>query len=49
MMCPANDNPACCEILVVIQFLHTKNMNAVKMHRELCPVVYSQNVTSEEM
>jgi hypothetical protein len=45
-MCPATDSPASCEILAVIHFLHTKNMSATEIHRELC-AVYGQNVMSE--
>jgi hypothetical protein len=40
MMCPATDNPACCEIRAVIRFLHAKNMNAAQIYRELCATVY---------
>jgi hypothetical protein len=47
MMCPVIDNPTNCEIHTVICFLHTKNMSAVEMHRELCTAVYSQDVMSE--
>jgi hypothetical protein len=47
MMCPAIDNPASCEIRVVIRFLHTKNVSAAEIHRELCAAVYGQNVMSE--
>jgi hypothetical protein len=47
-MCPAIDNPASCEIRVVICFLHSKNISAEEIHRKLCAVVYGQNVTSEE-
>ncbi|PNF14954.1 hypothetical protein B7P43_G01536 [Cryptotermes secundus] len=47
-MCPAIHNPASCEIRTVFRFLHAKNMNAVEIHRELCPADYGQNVTSEE-
>jgi hypothetical protein len=39
MMCPAIDNPASCEILAIIRFLHTKNMSAAEIHRELCASV----------
>jgi hypothetical protein len=45
-MCPAIDNPASCEIDAVIRFLHTINMSAAEIHRELCEV-YGQNVMSE--
>jgi transposase len=45
-MCPAIDNPASCKIRAVIRFLHTKNMSAAEIHRELC-AVSSQNVMSE--
>jgi hypothetical protein len=45
-MCPTIDNRASCEIHAVIRFLHTKNMSAAELHRELC-VVYGQNVMSE--
>jgi hypothetical protein len=47
MMCSAIDNAASYEIRAVIRFLHAKNMNAAKIHRELC-AVYGQNVLSEE-
>jgi hypothetical protein len=46
-MCPATDNPASCKIHAVIHFLKAKNMSAAKIHRELCMVVYGQNVMSE--
>jgi uncharacterized protein involved in tellurium resistance len=46
-MCPAIANPASCEISTVIHFLHTKNMSAAEIHRELCAVVYIQNVMNE--
>jgi hypothetical protein len=46
MICPAIDNPASCEIRVIIRFLHAKNMSAPQIHRELC-AVYDQNVMSE--
>jgi hypothetical protein len=45
-MCPAIDNPTSCKIHAVIRFLHTRNMNAAEIHRELC-AVYNQNVMSE--
>jgi hypothetical protein len=45
-MCPAIDNPASCEIRVVIVFLHAKKVNAAEIHRELC-AVYGQNIMSE--
>jgi hypothetical protein len=45
-MCPVTDNPISCEICAVICFLHAKNVSAVEIYRELCPV-YSQNVMSE--
>jgi hypothetical protein len=48
-MCPAIDNPACCEISAVIRFLHAKNVCAAEIHRELCAAVYSQNVMSEKL
>jgi hypothetical protein len=48
MMCLAIDNPASCETLCVIRFLHAKIMSAVEIHRELCAAVCSQNVMSEE-
>jgi transposase len=41
MVCPAINNPASCEICVVIRFLHA-NMSAAEIHRELC-AVYDQN------
>jgi hypothetical protein len=44
-MCPAIDNPATCEINVVIRFLHAKNMSAAEIHCELC-AVYGQNIMS---
>jgi hypothetical protein len=46
MKCPVIDNPESCEICAVIHFLHTKNMSAVEIYRELC-IVYGQNVMSE--
>jgi hypothetical protein len=53
-MCPAIDNPASCEIRVVIRFLRAKkkkkqkkNMNAAGIHRELCAATYGQNVMSK--
>jgi hypothetical protein len=46
-MCPAIDNPTSCEILAIIRFLQAKNLNAAQIHRELCAVVYGQNVMSE--
>jgi hypothetical protein len=45
-MCPVIDNPSNSEIRAVIHFLHTKNMNAEEIHRELF-MVYGQNVISE--
>jgi hypothetical protein len=45
-MCPAIDNPASCEIRAVIRFLHSKNMSATEIYRELCAVC-GQNVMSE--
>jgi hypothetical protein len=47
MICPAIDNPASCEIHIVIRFFHAKNMSAAESHHELCMVVYDQNVMSE--
>jgi hypothetical protein len=47
MMCPAIDNPASCEIRVVIRLLLAKNMNAAEIHREFCTAVYSQTVMCE--
>jgi hypothetical protein len=44
--CPANDNPASCEICAVIRCLHAKNITAAEIHLELC-TVYGQNVMSE--
>jgi transposase len=44
-MCSAIDNPASCETCTVI-FLHTKNMSAAEICREL-RAVYGQNVMSE--
>jgi hypothetical protein len=38
MMCPAIDNPASCEIRVIIRFLHAKNMSAAEIHCELCAI-----------
>jgi hypothetical protein len=38
MMCLAIDNPASFEIGAVIRFLHSKNMSAAEIHRELCAV-----------
>jgi hypothetical protein len=45
-MYPANDNPASCEICIIIRFLRAKNMTSVEIHSELC-TVYGQNVMSE--
>jgi hypothetical protein len=45
-MCPAVDDPDNCEILVVIPFLHAKNMSAMEICREIC-AVYGQNVMGE--
>jgi transposase len=39
-------NPARCEIRSVIRFLHSRNMSAAEIHRELC-AVYGKNVMSE--
>jgi hypothetical protein len=47
MTSPAIDNPATCEIRAVIHFLHTKNVSAAEIHRELC-TVYGQNVIVKE-
>jgi hypothetical protein len=47
MMCPVIDNPASCEIHAVIHCLHAKNMSAAEIHRQLCAVVYGENVMSE--
>jgi hypothetical protein len=47
MMCFAIDNPAGCKIRAVIRHLHAKSMNAVEVHREICAVVYGQNLMSE--
>jgi hypothetical protein len=46
-MCPTIDNPASCEIPMVILFLHAKNKSAAEIHCEL-HVVYCQNAMSEE-
>lgn len=46
MICPANDNPASCEIRSVIHFLPAKNMIVAEFHHKLC-AVYGQNVLSE--
>jgi hypothetical protein len=46
-MCSAIDNPAGCKIRAVIRFLHSKNMSAAEIHREICATVYDQNVMSE--
>jgi hypothetical protein len=46
-MCPVTDNPASCGILAVILLLHTKNIYASEIHRELSASVYGQNVMSE--
>jgi hypothetical protein len=45
-MCPEIDNPTSCKIRAIIHFLHTKNMSAEEIHRELW-AVYGQNVMSE--
>jgi hypothetical protein len=47
MMCAVIDNPTRNEIRALIRFLHTKNMTAAEIHRELCMAVYGQNVMSE--
>jgi hypothetical protein len=46
-MCSVIDNPASCEICVLISFFHAKDMSAEEIHRELCATVCSQNVVSE--
>jgi hypothetical protein len=46
MMCPANDNPASCEIRVATRFLSAKNISVMEIHCEL-RAVYDQNVMSE--
>jgi hypothetical protein len=46
-MCPAIDNFASCEIRAIILFHHVKIMSGAELHRELCAVVYGQNVVSE--
>jgi hypothetical protein len=38
MLCSAIDNPASCEIRLVIRFLHANNMSAAEIRRELCAV-----------
>jgi hypothetical protein len=48
-MCPEIDNPASCEICVVIHFLHTKIIGAVEIQRELCIIVYCHYVMIEEL
>jgi hypothetical protein len=45
-MYPAINNPASCEIRAVIRYLHTQNMSAAEIRRELC-AVYGLNVMSE--
>jgi hypothetical protein len=45
-MCPEINNPNSCEIRTVNRFLHTTNMSAAEIHREL-QAVYSQNIMSE--
>jgi hypothetical protein len=45
-MCPAIDNLASYEIRSAFHFLHTKNMSAAEIHRELCTAVYGQNMIS---
>jgi hypothetical protein len=42
MMCQETDNPASCEIRVVICFLQTKNMSAAEIHSEFSMTVYGQ-------
>jgi hypothetical protein len=37
-MFAATDNPASCEIRVIISFFHSKNISAKANHRELCAV-----------
>jgi hypothetical protein len=46
-MCPAIENPASCEIHVVIRFLCAKNTSAAEIPCEIC-AVYGQNIMSEE-
>jgi hypothetical protein len=46
-MCHVIDNPASFEIRTLIHFLHTKNIIAAEIHRELC-MVYGQNEMSED-
>jgi hypothetical protein len=45
-MCPAIDNPARCDILAIICFLHAENLSVVEIHCELC-VAYGQYIMSE--
>jgi hypothetical protein len=45
-MCSATDHLTSCEIRPVIRFLHSKNVSAKEIQRELC-TVYVQNVVSE--
>jgi hypothetical protein len=45
-MCPVIDNPASCDIRVVVCFLHAENVSAAEIHNELW-AVYGQNERSE--
>jgi hypothetical protein len=46
MMRPVINNSASCEIIIIIHFLHAKNMSASEIYHELC-AVYGQNVINE--
>jgi hypothetical protein len=45
-MYPAIDNPASCEIHLIIPFFRPKSMSAAEIYRKLC-AVYGKNVMSE--
>jgi hypothetical protein len=47
VLCAAIDNPTSCKICTVICFFHAKNMSDAEINRELCAMVYGQNVLSE--
>jgi hypothetical protein len=45
-MCAAIENPASCEVRLVIRFLLVENHRPIEIHRQLCKV-YGNNVMSE--
>ena len=45
-MCAAIENPASCEVRLVIRFLLVENHRPNEIHRQLCKV-YGNNVMSE--